>query len=251
MDDRRFDALVKALARDGSRRSMLKGLLGLGGAAVAGGALLESGAEAARRPAPTPKPVKCPGRQTWDGNACVCYSPPAPGIHVCGPDCCNGLPGDPPSTTHSECCDNACCFGTCYGEELCCPTNLDASSGLASYKVCEDASGSACCEIDQYCCPVDGGMSCSDIPCDEPDGCDLCESADDCCFINDQFVACVDLTVLGNCCTAATCELEDLDNCLTSACIDFECQQVSTCAPGDICCAGECVTGEICPQVPV
>ncbi len=36
MDDRQFDSLAKALAEGKSRRSVLKGLLGLGGAAVAG-----------------------------------------------------------------------------------------------------------------------------------------------------------------------------------------------------------------------
>jgi hypothetical protein len=47
MDDRSFDALVKAVASGASRRSLLKGMLGLGGAALTGGALLEGGADAA------------------------------------------------------------------------------------------------------------------------------------------------------------------------------------------------------------
>src|SRR5688500_19787473 len=36
MDDRRFDQLTRMVGRGASRRSILKGLLGLGGAAVAG-----------------------------------------------------------------------------------------------------------------------------------------------------------------------------------------------------------------------
>ena len=36
MDDRRFDSFAKALAEGKSRRTVLKGLLGLGGAALAG-----------------------------------------------------------------------------------------------------------------------------------------------------------------------------------------------------------------------
>ena len=40
MDDRRFDALVKSVAAGGSRRAVLKGLLGLGGVALAGGAIV-------------------------------------------------------------------------------------------------------------------------------------------------------------------------------------------------------------------
>ena len=49
MDDRRFDSLVKSFAGGASRRAVLKGLLGLGGAAAVGGTLLEGPAEAARR----------------------------------------------------------------------------------------------------------------------------------------------------------------------------------------------------------
>ena len=52
MDDRSFDALVKAVASGASRRSVLKGMLGLGGAALTGGALMEGDTDAARRPAP-------------------------------------------------------------------------------------------------------------------------------------------------------------------------------------------------------
>lgn len=110
MDDRRFDSLVKALAKGKSRRSVLKGLFGLGGAAIAGSVLLDADSEAARRPPsiPTPRPT-CPGSQTWTGSTCECIVPPAPGPSRCGPDCCNpaGI-----GAAHSECCENACCFGT-------------------------------------------------------------------------------------------------------------------------------------------
>src|SRR5262245_7755957 len=131
MDDRRFDSIVKSLASGASRRSVLKGILGLSGVAVAGSALLPEESDAARRPTnPTPTPVKCPGQQIASGVQCVC---PA-GLSKCGPDCCNpaGI-----GTAHSECCDNACCHGHCYGEELCCPT------------------GRTFCESTGECCPVD------------------------------------------------------------------------------------------------
>src|SRR5688572_16146533 len=113
MDDRRFDSLVKALATGTSRRSVFKGLLGLGSVAVVG-ALRDDGADAARRPTPTPTPIRCPGRQVPVGGVCTC---PADAPQKCGPDCCNPAGIGP---GHSECCDNACCFGICYGEELCC-----------------------------------------------------------------------------------------------------------------------------------
>ena len=50
MDDRRFDSFAKALAEGKSRRTVLKGLLGLGGAALAGSVILDGDSEAARRP---------------------------------------------------------------------------------------------------------------------------------------------------------------------------------------------------------
>lgn len=48
MDDKRFDSFVKALAGRRDRRSVLKGVLGLGGAAM-GSLALKGGADAARR----------------------------------------------------------------------------------------------------------------------------------------------------------------------------------------------------------
>ena len=50
------------------------------------------------------------------------------GFEKCGPDCCTAGSIPAPQPGHSECCDQACCIGTCYGEELCCPTN-NRSSG--------------------------------------------------------------------------------------------------------------------------
>ncbi len=52
MDDRRFDSLTRALAKGGSRRTLLKGLLGLG-AATASAAVVQD-TEAARRGYPGP-----------------------------------------------------------------------------------------------------------------------------------------------------------------------------------------------------
>ena len=63
MDDRRFDSLTRALAQGTSRRTLIKGLLGLGGIAAAGVVVRNEGpAEAAVRRTPTPTPVRCPGQ---------------------------------------------------------------------------------------------------------------------------------------------------------------------------------------------
>jgi hypothetical protein len=148
MDDRRFDAFVKSFASGTHRRALVKGLLGLGGAAATGGLLLERSAEAARRPTPTPKPLKCPGKQLPCAVGCCC----PPGLEGCGPDCCTEDNVPAPQIGHSECCDNACCFGTCYGEELCCPTNLTSGDGPPASFVCKGANGPNCCAAEQSCC---------------------------------------------------------------------------------------------------
>src|SRR6476469_9792551 len=58
MDDRSFDAFVKAVATGRNRRALLKGLLGLSGAALTGRIVLDNEADAARRPTPTPVPPR-------------------------------------------------------------------------------------------------------------------------------------------------------------------------------------------------
>lgn len=161
MDDRRFDALVRSLAFRGSRRRVLKGLLGLGGAAVAGGAVVD--VDAVRRPAVTPTPVpKCPGSQTWNGTTCVCGA----GLSKCGPDCCNPAAV---GAAHSECCDSTYCFGKCYDEELCCPyprefCPVSHECCMDGWKCCPDFGG--CISPDQCCtaadCPFE---SCSAAQC--------------------------------------------------------------------------------------
>src|SRR5690349_16906798 len=103
MDDKRFDSITKALASGVSRRSVFKGLFGLGGTALTGAVVIrDDAAEAARRPTPTPKAPRCPGNQTWNGAKCVC---PA-NLSQCGPNggpsCCNDqvvAPGQPGYST--------------------------------------------------------------------------------------------------------------------------------------------------------
>ncbi|MEZ4505267.1 MAG: hypothetical protein R2848_05190 [Thermomicrobiales bacterium] len=128
MDDRRFDTLAKSLGTLQSRRSALKGALGVGWAVIAGKTLQPRESSAARRPTPTPKPPTCPLLQTYIDGKCVCSDP----LDVtCGPECC------PRHIT--ECCDNACCFGTCYDEELCClPGEVGYNGSCCTPKSCAD-----------------------------------------------------------------------------------------------------------------
>ncbi len=273
MDDRRFDALVKSLAAGRNRRSVLKGLLGLGGVA-AGGALLENDTQAARRPTPTPKPKPCPYPKVLVGGVCTC---PGSAPHPCGPDCCTEDSVPAPLPGHSECCDNACCFGTCYGEELCCPTNHRGSVGQLppTHKLCEGPNGPHCCEWDEHCCLEDGccdtlcyGGMVGDSFCCLPER--VCHGAtsegDICCFegetcCNDGTDAnrCVNLAN-DECCTTADCTeggtlcrncTEDYV-CSTTACSEGTvcCPTVdgpNACQPGDCCPDGRgCDAGQVC-----
>jgi hypothetical protein len=71
MEERRFDAITRLLGQGGSRRTLLKGLVGLGGATAAGAALRDT--EAARRGYagprfPTVQPTPCVPQ--CDGTTC-------------------------------------------------------------------------------------------------------------------------------------------------------------------------------------
>lgn len=236
MDDRWFDAVARSLASGSNRRRVLGGLLGLGGAVATGVTVSDS--EAARRPTPTPKPVTCPGIQTWDGFACVCPN----GAGNCGSDCC---PAD------AQCCDSACCFGICYGEELCCPLeNWCDSSGTccSAGTVCCGAAG---CVPGEACCagiPFDPGthFCCGDTivagACCELGG---CAEGVTCCA-----GACVDLRVTGNCCDSSHCNTSDLcrpEVCENSVCVagaSIECPApIDQCRLGGSCdpATGECI----------
>ena len=240
MDDRRFDTLTRSLAQGGSRRAVLKTLLGLGGVATVG-TLLAPSSEAARRSTPTPKPVTCPGIQVWNGAECLC-----PTGTQCGPDCC---------PAGAQCCDNACCYGVCIGEELCCP---------AAQSFC-DSTGE--------CCP-EGWRCCAERGCIGPD---QCCAAEDCpaeaCFQRDCSPdtgtcseAIFDCTLdpsccdSGNVCAAEICNTETA-MCEVGAALSCGCatasdgQQVSCgrCGPDAPCCSngtcGACPSC-VCPHGP-
>lgn len=226
MEDRRFDALVRSLASGQNRRSVLKGLLGLGG--LAAGAGLQA-TEAARRPTPTPAVPKCPGRQVWNGSACACPS----GSAQCGAECCD--------TGVSVCCDHACCAGECYGEELCCP---------AGRVVCDGA----CCGADEQCCGRNGALTC--VPANEP--CCVtdadCRPFDYCAFPYGYPHDCVE----GVCVVQFAWFCQGIDNCYTYGCsnegavhctsefIPGCCNEWNACEAVDACTPGLCLEGNVC-----
>lgn len=140
MDDRRFDAMTRSLAGGATRRQLLRGLLGVGSGLMAVSRLE---AEAARRPTPTPKPVKCPTGQSWDGSQCACISG-----STCGSDCCQA---------GSVCCDNACCYGECHAEEICCAPGDYYCDGACTICPCgqyplDGVCYTTCSESDEECC---------------------------------------------------------------------------------------------------
>ncbi len=182
MDDGRFDALVRSLATGSSRRQVLRRILGLGGAVVASSTVLE--ADAARRPTPAPVVPKCPGRQTWKNGACTC---PDDAPVKCGPDCCTHSGTGPVEPGQSVCCDGACCFGECYGEEMCCPYGQEYCA--VAGECCP--AGWTCCNDTYFgvgCIPP--GKCCAETDCVSPDPCEVsycvpgneCFTAFDCGF---------------------------------------------------------------------
>lgn len=203
MDDRKFDALTCFLGRATSRRSAILGLLGL----TVGGvwSLAVTGADAARRPPRENRVPSCPGQQTWVDGQCVCPE----GNTICGSDCC---PGDV-----AECCDGACCYGTCYGEELCCPAPREW------------------CSNSETCCPE--GLTCSDeLGCVEPVFCDEGRTLiNDGCFVPCQLALdCVDLGAKVYCRERA----EGGQFCIPF--IEHDCEMTLSCA--------ECLTDADCPS---
>lgn len=249
MDDRRFDSLTRALASGKNRRGVLKGFVGLGVAAIAGGVVLDSGTEAARRPEPTPKPVACPGQQIRSGNQCICPDE----LEQCGPDCC---------PAEAACCDNTCCYGTCYGEELCCPTgHLVCHGRCGPGECCDDSDcGDRCliCNQDtrmcearcdpetELCCATQGvcvstGECCPDEPgCCSAEGCACftgtlhpCDQGLVCCGAGSEFGA------------PATCITEESCNALLCTGIGCACEENEQC-DDDLMCCGSCLPAEQC-----
>lgn len=230
MDDRRFDGLTRALAGGASRRSVIKALLGLGGAAALAPLAQSGEADAARRPTAGPTPIpSCPGIQVWSNGQCGCPS----GV-TCGPTCCQ---------TAAQCCDGACCptGSICTGEEVCCPLS----------QMC----GGACCGAAQTCCDVDGccdgvcvssGTCCTTgNVCSAANGDACCAPGQDCCSSGDPI--CIDRSA-GGCCLDSDCaNLTDACNVgicdpSTNLCIARPVADGTSCGDCATCQSGSCAT---------
>ena len=103
MEDRTFDSLAKALAQGRSRRSLLKGMLGLGGAAAVGdvaGVRMQTPPGVATR-AQFPKPTVVPGPPTCNDQNCY-------GCRECVNGVCTANPKDNCYDHTDECLASVC-----------------------------------------------------------------------------------------------------------------------------------------------
>ena len=188
MDDHGFDALTKGLATVSDRRSALKVFVAAGVASI-GGLVGAGGARAARRgfsgpafPSPTQvPPVGC-----------------ASGSSPCGAECC--------PDSDSICCGSTCCYGACYGDNLCCESPR-VFCGLSS----------TCCQPGAKCC--DNGGECYDT------------SKGECCYDSDCPSG-------GKCCPGLGCVSGP-----NACCSDSDCPSGDICTENNTCCHATCTSG--------
>jgi hypothetical protein len=279
MDSNRFDNLAKLVGKGASRRSILKGLLGLGGAAVAG--TVRSDDTAARtigsRPTIPPPPPPTTTTTTTTAAPCPAGQQQCPNSTLCCPTgtcarsgaaaiCCDGTLGNGTVVCGLDCCADAlqCCDGECcpdgticltrvfaegpyVEEETCCPTEL----------ACRTASGDGIC-CDGACfdpaLSVNGGnvitaqvepfeQTCCPAQgtvCEGIKGTLCCQGETPDCCVREGVAACINAAA-GQCCRDDDCTaLDDAATCTRGVCNDtFACEPASTCGGTTPYCCGE------------
>jgi hypothetical protein len=271
VDDRRFDSLTRSIARGASRRAVIKGLLGLGGAALTGTVVAE-GTEARTagtrtRIAPPPAPTCptgegtcggttsahcCPHGRCFDG---VCCADPA--TEPCGSGCCpTGKCTDDGQTCCTDSDESPC--GT-----ICCPHNTCAREGNTDICCTDYVCGLECCGSEDQCCDGEccpdgtlclvkavGGESIGveeEVCCPVEQICDG-QCCDGTCFDPDFSVSGNRITTFA-CCPAGSrvCPATDGDRCIPGdgCCADTDCADLD--APG--CLVPRCVDN-VCRAVP-
>ena len=264
MDGSRFDRLTRQLATGQSRRSVLKGLLGLSGSALVGSTLTDE-ADARRSSSggttTTPEPVSvcaadsfecggdcCSLDQSCCNDGCCSGSCTVRGFccptgnTTCGADCCS---------PEQQCCGGECCNGTCYGEELCCPAprlfNFDA------WVCCPEGTrpcgllcipNGTCCD-DSEC--TDFSIPCNTGRCSEPGGVCFSEPLAD----RTEWEPGVSVCLRGEVCVQTpcgctgngdVCGFEAPEGCEgTRVCLG--CDDEAGCAANAECCSMVCVNG--------
>jgi hypothetical protein len=272
MDGNRFDRLARMVGSGASRRTILKGLLGLGGAAVAGAHIEGGDARTLRTrptipppppptttPAPTTTPPPCAaGQQLCLGGTVCCAT------GLCARDgntdyCCDGLNGHgsipcfPDCCEHDyECCDHECCpsgtacltrvfsEGPFVEEEVCCPVELTCDDQCCSGE-CYNPDGPLLIIngitvppgfFERECCPPPNEV------CQGTANAECCDVASTECCVDTAGVAhCIPI---GGCCREDQCALGPCDVCneTTNQCIDDQSLCEGEC---DFCYQGHCL----------
>ncbi|MBX3069540.1 MAG: hypothetical protein KF883_03430 [Thermomicrobiales bacterium] len=274
MDGNRFDRLTRSLAAGASRRQIIKGFLGLGGAAAAGSLAPDAGARDARTrptvpPPPPPAtttsttaaPPLCPGQDQCpnstlccptgtcarSGNQAICC-PSAD--RVCGRECC----ADP-----TQCCDRECCGtghtcltqifaeGPNVQEESCCPTGQTCDNQCCT-GACYDPgavtfpsvpAGSLHPEL--ACCPAGGTVCVGDA------GSLCCGSNTPQCCVRGGVAICI---AADACCDDGDCSFGDCSICdpVSNRCVDSTPICATEVGPCSVCRDGFCIDEQaLCP----
>jgi hypothetical protein len=176
MGGSQFDRLTREVARGTSRRTLMKTMLGLGGALIAGNRLGLERAEAARRgysgpslPTQLPVPPICPEGQSWNGAACVCTA----GV-PCGMSCCGegtictdqGCAAPPPSCPDGQQWNGTACectAGFTCGADCCADGTTCSSDTCIANPGCV-ALGQACSQGPDCCSNYCANSVCHAIP---------------------------------------------------------------------------------------
>ena len=272
MDDRRFDNLVKSIATTASRRTVLRGVLGVAASAAGVTALRGSDTDAARRgfsgpTFPTPRPTatptpSCGAGQTPCGSGCVDTATDPANCGGCGIACgaggiCQAGSCVACSPDYSGCSQGAeCCSGFCmqYGASgnNCEPCEYTLCSGFECSNT--DRDDNHCGGCGNACAP---GLHCWDAVCQQcyPPYIGGCTSNAQCCDPDAYCRQAGSVTVCETCagticgdflCVDTTTDVQHCGGCGV-ACPSGYCYQgqCTTCTPPGYGCSGnsECCTG--------
>jgi hypothetical protein len=246
MDGNRFDTLAKMVGRGASRRSILKGLLGLGGASITGATISNDAGARGRGSRPTIPPPPPPTTTTTTPAPTTTTAETCTGFR-CGLDCCD---------EEFECCDGECCpagtvclarvfgEGPFVEEETCCPEELTCRDAATGEGLCCDGEcfdpelivndSVLPLQVDPFertCCPEGGEV------CPGSEGTLCCQGDTPQCCRRNGVAFCI---AADACCTDADCDAQDDPaNCLEGVCTDeFVCEAQSVCGSGENCCEG-------------
>lgn len=266
MDGRRFDQFTRLLSNGTSRRSIVKGLLGLGGIAVTGSQIDEAAGARTARTRPTIPPPPPPGPTTTTSTTAA----PCPGQEQCANSslccpigtcarsgaaaiCCDGTLGHGDTVCGLECCQDPqqCCDGECCGEmavclnrvfpgvpeEYCCPAALTCDDGCCDGE-CYVPLGApltingfpiADDFFDRECCPPGGTV------CQGDANASCCDDRTEQCCQQSGIAFCAPIE---GCCDAEDCLPlpADSDPCTVAVCSEAHICEYPSCPEGQDCC---------------